>query len=206
MSITPEKSKFHIPMHALKAVPFRPTDLIFDYDSTIARVPIDWPAARPKFRDYLNSLVPDLALVDGMRVDEMEATVLQQTDLAPSLVFQYREQLESSLRGSHEPIQEVIDLIRTVQQQSDVRLFIVSNNLEGTVRDGLIQLDLRECFTHIYGVDTVGLPKPYTKAADLLKVDYQVDLKKSVFFGDSLPTDGLFCEKLGIHFINIKDI
>jgi len=193
-------------MHALDAVPFRPTDLIFDYDSTIARVPIDWPTARPQFRDYLNSLVPDLDLADGMRVDEMEATILQQTDLAPPLVFQYREELESSLRGNHEPIQEVIDLIRAVQQQSDVRLFIVSNNLAGTVSDGLAQLGLLECFTHIYGVDTVGLPKPYTKAAELLNADYQVDLNKTVFFGDSPPTDGLFCERLGIRFINIKDI
>jgi FMN phosphatase YigB (HAD superfamily) len=55
-------------------------------------------------------------------------------------------------------------------------------------------------------VDTVGLPKPYTKAADLLNAEYQVDLKKTVFFGDSPPTDGIFCENLGIHFINIKNI
>lgn len=193
-------------MKALNSVSFSPTDLIFDYDSTIARVPIDWPSARPMFRDYLNSLVAKLGLVDGMRVDEMEAAVLNQTDIDPSLVFQYREQLESTLRGNHEPIQEVVDLIRVVSRKYGVRLFIISNNLEETVRDGLAQLELLECFTHIYGVDTVGLPKPYTKAADLLSADYQVDLKNTVFFGDSLPTDGLFCEKLGIHFINIKDI
>lgn len=206
LNMTSKTSKFNTLMHAFKSVPFTPSDFIFDYDSTIARVPIDWPAARPKFRAYLNSLVPDIELPDGLRVDEMEAAVLQQTNLEPTLVFQYREQLESSLRGAHEPIQEVVDLIRMLQGQSDVRLFIVSNNLEGTVRDGLTQLDLLESFTHIYGVDTVGLPKPYTKAADLLNEEYQVDLRKAVFFGDSPPTDGLFCEKLGIHFINIKNI
>jgi phosphoglycolate phosphatase-like HAD superfamily hydrolase len=156
MSTAPGNHKFNMLWQALDAVPFTPSDYIFDYDSTIARVPIDWPAARPKFRDYLNSLVPEVELADGMRVDEMEAAVLQQTNLEPSLVSQHREELESSLRGAHEPIQEVVDLIRTLRVQSGIRLFIVSNNLKATVHDGLVQLDLIECFTHIYGVDTVG--------------------------------------------------
>ena len=206
MNITQEKRKLQILMHTLGAVPFVPTDIIFDYDSTIAHVPIDWPSARIKFRDYLTPLIPGFNLADEMRVDEMEAAVLQQTDLAPSRVFQYRESLESALSGKHNPIHEVVSLIGVVQQRPDLRLFIVSNNLTATVRDGLEQLKLLDYFTDIYGVDTVGLPKPDTKAAELLKAEYQVELKKTVFFGDSPLTDGLFCKKVGIHFINIKQI
>jgi FMN phosphatase YigB (HAD superfamily) len=185
---------------------WEPIEFIFDYDSTIARVPIDWPLERSKFRDYFNEMVPELHLPVGMRVDEMEAAVIQQTDLDHQIVFGYREILESSLDGQHEPIPLVVELVQSLGIQPNVRLFIVSNNLEGTVRSGLRQLQLLEFFTCIYGVDTVGLPKPFTKAADMLNSEHQVNIENSVFFGDSPATDGLFCQELGIPFINIKEI
>lgn len=183
-----------------------PTEFIFDYDSTIARVPIDWPLERSKFRDYFNEMVPELHLPVGMRVDEMEAAVIQQTDLDHQIVFGYREILESSLDGQHEPIPLVVELVQSLGIQPNVRLFIVSNNLEETVRSGLRQLQLLEFFTCIYGVDTVGLPKPFTKAAKMLHSEHQVNIENSVFFGDSPATDGVFCERVGVPFFNIKEM
>ena len=180
--------------------------VLFDYDSTIAKVPVDWPQARVGYRVYLADIFPELAIPETARVDEMEALALRHAPDAKERVFRFRFDLESALDGGHEPLPEVCECIQHIARQSDHRLFIVSNNLHRTVEMGLKQLGLSDAFEAILGVDDVGVPKPETHAFSLLQGSYGLSPEACIFIGDNDRTDGGFCRALGIPFINIKDL
>lgn len=180
--------------------------VLFDYDSTIAKVPVDWPQARVAYRAYLVDCFPELVIPGAARVDEMEALALRHAPDAKDRVFRFRFDLESALDGGHEALPEVCEFIQHLAWQKSFRLFIVSNNLHSTVVSGLKQLGLSDAFEAILGVDDVGLPKPETRAFTLLQESYGLSAKDCVFIGDNDRTDGGFCKALGIPFINIKDL
>lgn len=180
--------------------------VLFDYDSTIAKVPVDWPQARVGYRAYLAESFPGLAIPDSARVDEMEAMALRFAPDAKERVFRFRDDLESALDGGHQPIPEVCECIRRLALDESFRLFIVSNNLHRTVESGLKQLDLNDAFEVILGVDDVGVPKPETHAFTLLQESYGLSPEECIFIGDNDRTDGGFCCAIGIPFINIKHL
>ena len=177
--------------------------ILFDYDSTIASVPVNWPQARVAYRVYLADIFPELRIPETARVDEMEAMALRHAPNAKDLVFSFRDELESALDGGHEPLAETCKCIQHLTRQSDHRLFIVSNNLHRTVEMGLKQLGLSDAFEVILGVDDVGVPKPETRAFTLLQKSYGLSPKDCIFIGDNDRTDGGFCRALNIPFINI---
>ncbi len=180
--------------------------VLFDYDSTIAKVPVDWPQARVAYRAYLANLFPELVISASARVDEMEALALKYAPDAKDQIFRFRFDLESALDGGHEAVPEICEFIQHLAQQTDHRLFIVSNNLHRTVVSGLKQLGLSDAFEAILGVDDVGMPKPETRAFAMLQESYGLSAGDCIFIGDNDRTDGGFCKALGIPFINIKDL
>lgn len=180
--------------------------VIFDYDSTIAKVPIDWPLARVNYRAYLSELFPALMIDELARVDEMEALALKYAPNGREAVFRFRFNIESALDGGHEAIPEVCEFIQHLGGRQNARLFIISNNLHRTVISGLKQLSLSDSFEAILGVDDVGVPKPETYAFTLLQKSYGLTPSECIFVGDNDRTDGGFCRALGIPFINIKNM
>ena len=179
--------------------------VLFDYDSTIARVPVDWPKARVDFRDYLVEQFGDLDIPAKARVDEMEAIALRFAPEQQEQIFRFRLELESKLDGSHEPIEDTCAMIRDLSTDSSKRLYIISNNLHRTVELGLRQFRLYECFERILGIDNVGVPKPDTRAFELLQDPESIEPSDCCFIGDNDRTDGGFCRALGIPFINVAD-
>jgi FMN phosphatase YigB (HAD superfamily) len=180
-------------------------NILFDYDSTIASVPVDWPLARIEFRSYLAETFPSLIIPDSARVDEMEAIALSNAPNQKDQVFQFRFDLESALDGGHTPLAETCVLIEALVQMPDYRLFVISNNLHRTVEVGLKQLGLSEAFEAILGVDDSGAPKPDTAAFAMLQASHGLIPSKCIFVGDNDRTDGGFCRALDIPFINIKE-
>jgi len=183
----------------------RATSVIFDYDSTIARVPVNWSQARQNYRVYLAAHFPGLIVPESARVDEMEKLALQYAPARKDCVFQYRLELESALDGVHEALPETCALIRKLRMENTHRLFIISNNLHRTVEAGLAQLKLAGAFEAILGVDHVGVPKPDPGAFGLLSKSHGLIPEGCIFIGDNDRTDGGFCRALGIPFINITD-
>jgi HAD superfamily hydrolase (TIGR01549 family) len=176
--------------------------IIFDYDNTIAKIPIDWIEARRDYKIFLDSNFPDLEIDPNMRVDEMERSALLKYPHQDNLVFSFRNDLESSLAGNHEVIPETIELIRNLESKE---LFIISNNLRNTVVGGLGRFGLTSMFKRIIGVDDVGMPKPSPRAWELLlETDPGVALN-SLFVGDNDTTDGAFSKNAGIPFYNINN-
>lgn len=178
--------------------------VIFDYDSTIAKVPVDWQKGRVHYRSYLEKIFSGLVLPEDARVDEMEALALQHYPDEKNRVFQYRMELESALDGGHIALQETCQLIGLLQRLHHHRLFIISNNLRRTVVSGLQQLGLSDAFEAILGVDDVGLPKPETRGFSMLQASHDLKAEDCIFIGDNDRTDGGFCRALGIPFVNIR--
>lgn len=180
------------------------SSVIFDYDSTIARVPIDWIVARSTCHQYLESILPGVDLPEELRVDEMEARALAYAPEEADRIFQHRHYLESGLDGSHEPVQKTIALIKFLASTGQYQLYIVSNNLHRTVEHGLLQLNIALMFDVVLGIDDVGVPKPDTKAFHLLAETANLAVEDSIFIGDSDQTDGVFCSNLGMTYLNIN--
>jgi len=179
--------------------------MLFDYDSTIAKVPVDWLQARVDCRASLIALLPDLTIPEIARVDEMEAIALRHSPDSKDSIFRFRFDLECALDGGHEELPEVCEFILDLAQTGEFRFFIVSNNLNRTVVSGLKQLGLSDVFEAILGVDDVGQPKPETGAFTMLQEFYGLSAGECVFIGDNDRTDGGFCGALGITFINITE-
>lgn len=177
--------------------------VIFDYDSTIAKVPVDWPRARVAYRDYLSEYFPALELPNTARVDEMESLALKRAAGQKETIFRFRLALESALDGGHEALPDTCRLIDKLHSSESYRLFIISNNLHRTVEAGLHQLGLNSAFEAILGVDDVGLPKPAPDAFALLQKEYGILTEDCAFIGDNARTDGGFCQAVGIPFVNI---
>lgn len=175
--------------------------VIFDYDGTIAHIPINWKSARQGCFDHLLLRFSDLPIVATQRVDEMEALALATYPNETAYILSFRNSIESEIDGGHKPIYAVIDLLQQIYELYNC--YIVSNNLTSTIVSGLDGLGLLPCFKGIYGVDTVGLPKPATTSIDLLQKNYGLDTRTTVMLGDSPSTDGKYCELLNINFLNI---
>lgn len=180
--------------------------IIFDYDRTIAKVPVDWSAARVALRDRLVSHF-NLEPPEGLRVDELEKWGLDEGGLSPAQVFSLRTKLEEAVPESHEPVTEVVEFIRDLPiKHPEIRLFVLSNNLRKTVLTGLEKLGLTAFFTHVLGVDNTLDPKPGTTGFKMLKERFDLQTERTLFIGDSDGTDGEFCRQLGISFINITSL
>lgn len=180
--------------------------VVFDYDRTLAQIPIDWAAARQQFRGFAAKRFPSVSLPEGMRVDEMELTVLGQNQGRHGEVFEFREKIESETIGRHRPIDYVVNCIREKSVfREDTRFYIISNNLRKTVEDGVRSLGLIDRFSGIVGVDDTLFPKPNVAAASFLRNHFEVNLEEAIMLGDSDATDGEFCRALKIPFINISE-
>jgi len=183
------------------------TCILFDYDRTIAEVPIDWQASRKPFHDYLCQHFTGFTLKPGLRIDEMEEEALNLYPDQADTIFAFRRRLEGDVKGAHLPDADVVALISALgQPPGSRRLFVLSNNLHVTVEEGLKAIGIVDCFEAILAVDDVGMPKPSPRAASLLQERYGVGLGQSVLVGDSPSTDGEFCRRTGIPYFNVKTL
>jgi len=178
--------------------------IIFDYDRTIATIPIDWAVVRKELVHWLQDShrieAPHFA-----RADELEAWAIHQACLDPVEVFAPRRRAETAVSGHHEPVPNVLSLIHWLRGSAlRPNLFIISNNLRETVLSGLHYLGLEAAFTRVLGVDDSLDPKPGVGAFEILAKHHNLVPEKTVFLGDSDATDGRFCSKLEIKFINVS--
>ncbi|MDC0319036.1 HAD family hydrolase [Verrucomicrobia bacterium] len=174
--------------------------IIFDYDLTIARIPIDWDAAREKFRNYIARFIPSIKFKEGLRLDEMESLVLTDNPEKYKLIYSFREKIETEVSNNHEPIKETVNFLKVKTKRN---YFVISNNLHSTVIAGLNQLSLLSSFVKVIGIDDVKSPKPSIKSLSLLGKSTNEIKNKSLFIGDSDFTDGKLCLNAKIPFINI---
>lgn len=207
-ALSPKEKRTNRPHYLIMFETSPYQNFVFDYDGTIATIPIDWLAARTLFReDVSKSLGLEPTAIKGERLDEMEEELLKQFPERKGDIFRIRQVLESDVQGTHVHLEKTVKLIKSLASKNPVvRLFVVSNNLKETVLAGLDHLNLTDLFTGIYGVDEVGAPKPSILAAGMLSRDHGVQVEETVFFGDSDSTDGEFCRRVGYHFVHVDEL
>jgi len=176
--------------------------VIFDYDGTIAHIPIDWKSVRQDCFNHLMSRFKDLPILANQRVDEMEALALASYPNEAAYILSFRGSIESEIDAEHKPIGAVIALLQAIYNNYDC--YIVSNNLHSTIVSGLNALGVLHCFKGIYGVDTIGVPKPAIDSINLLQKKYGLDTATTIMLGDSPSTDGKYCELLNMKFLNVN--
>ena len=173
---------------------------LFDYDLTIARIPVDWKIVRLAFRKYIQKNLPDIVFKEGLRLDEMERLALDKHPNKFDLIYAYRKKIESQLQVKHDA---VLDTVNFLKSKTNAKFYVVSNNFHATIIKGLNQLGLLSQFSKIVGIDDSRKPKPSTRSLSLLGLSNEMIHKKSIFIGDSDNTDGALCKKAKIPFINI---
>lgn len=186
----------------LFSIPVGIRNIIFDYDGTIATIPIDWKKVRLDCYNHLKQRFDGLEIGKNQRLDEMEALALSFYPDEAEYIFAFRSRVESNCSLNHIPIQSVINFLKCIY--ADYNCFVVSNNLYSTIMTGLTSLRLEHCFKSVLGVDSIGRPKPDTRSILILQKKFGVETKSTIMFGDSLNTDGKFCENLKIQFVNIS--
>ena len=118
----------------------------------------------------------------------MEALALNNYPKEREKIFSFREKLESSHLGKHEPVNETISFIKNTV---NCRLYVLSNNLHSSVVSGLKQFEILSKFNAIIAIDDVCFPKPNTAALKIFTEKEPNFMKESVFIGDSDNTDGV---------------
>ncbi|MGF1448640.1 MAG: HAD family hydrolase [Opitutales bacterium] len=181
----------------------QPLALVFDYDGTLAHLPVDWHQARARFREFLHTHGLAAGCPEGLRLDETEAWALNQYPEQAERILSFRRAIEEEAAPNPRPIEGTLAFVRALPAEAP-RLFVISNNLHQTVVDGLDALGLTSRFERIVGLDDTGSPKPDIRAASLLEQENAVVWSRAIFIGDSESTDGLFCARLDVPFINVS--
>ena len=176
--------------------------LIFDYDNTIARFLLIGKWRELILESFLPKNFKELSLSKISESMKWKVLPLTCIPIKKMRFFSFRYLLEKSLDGRHEPIIEVIALLRKYEQGP---FHIISNNLKSTVCSGLSQFKIRHLFDIIIGVDEAECPKPSTKAWDILLSSKKINHKSCLFIGDSKATDEKFAQRVGIPFINVSN-
>ena len=181
-----------------------PVELIFDFDGTVATLPVDWRGQRALFHQHLIQL--GVVLPEIRRIDEMELEALEKHVDLSERILAFRSELEASAAPSV-VIPDTLAILTTRENPiANCRAHIISNNLRSTVERELARFNLRSRFSSVYGLDDTRKPKPATNAGLLLQSIHKINFSNCIMLGDSDHTDGEFCSRLGISYINITNV
>lgn len=178
-------------------------NIIFDYDNTIAKIPIDWLKLRIEYKIFLKRNFPQINLSKCLRVDEMESNAISMYPEMFDLIFSIRQKVENLHKGMHIPLYRTISLIEELENNT---LIIISNNFRQTVYFGLRQLGIKDKFKTVIGIDQSRNPKPSTNAWRVLSNEMNISSHSTIFIGDSCNTDKLFANNIGIPFFHVNDL
>jgi len=173
-------------------------NIIFDYDGTISRIPIDWTKVRTKFLSFAHTKF-NYIFDNSLRVDEMEHILLNETTINPQMIFQIRREVENICTGKHINNYKLVNFI----SDSKNNYFIVSNNLQVTVEHNIRKLGIFCDFKKIIGCDSYNSNKPSTLSWQKLFSEFDLKTSDTLVVGDSPQTDGLYAKNIGLPYFQI---
>ena len=178
----------------------RYNNIIFDYDGTISRIPIDWQVIRSEFLSFAQKTF-GFTLDKSLRVDEMEYSLLSLKSINPHKIFQIRSKVESVYVGKHINNEKLIEYI----QKNSNHFFIVSNNLHATIISNIVELGILYKFKKIVGCDTYYSVKPSIISWHNLVNEFNLKTSDTLVVGDNPQTDGMYAKKIGLPYFQIPD-
>ena len=173
-------------------------NIIFDYDGTISRIPIDWIKIRSEFISFAFNTF-DFSFEKSQRLDEMEKALLSEFPKNTKRIFEFRSKVETVYNDKHINNEKLIDFIR----KTSVNCFIVSNNLQSTVSRNITVLGLMHKFKKIIGCDSYYSIKPSTLSWQKLVSEFDLKTSDTLVVGDSPQTDGVYATNIGLPYFQI---
>ena len=171
---------------------------IFDFDGTLADLPVDWQGLKEalawRFRELYGCDLEFERLSDGLRhVEERSGR--------SSLLEAYRiiEQFEGraiKLLGPHEALLETLSRVH----ERGGTIAVCSNNMSATVKSGLDLLGVSDRVAVVVGRDCVGQAKPDPEGLCQILSRLGVGARRAVFVGDS-PDDAETARRAGVSFV-----
>lgn len=135
------------------------SDIIFDFDETIARLVIDWNY----FHVYMKQLAEEYWV-------EKQREEMNTDGFSKFFIEKYWSEWKSKIEEVFEKTEsthlsglQVNDLlVKFIRNNENKYTFhILSNNMHSTLVTALWDLELSGCFTQIYGRNSVPRPKPF---------------------------------------------
>jgi FMN phosphatase YigB (HAD superfamily) len=173
-------------------------NIVFDYDGTISRIPIDWLMIRSDFISFAYNTF-EFTFEKSLRVDEMERVLLSEFPKNIKRIFEFRSKVETVYNGKHLNNKKLIDFIR----KTNANFFIVSNNLQSTVSRNISDQGLMHKFKKIIGCDSYYSIKPSTLSWQKLVSEFDLKTSDTLIVGDSPQTDGVYAKNIGLPYFQI---
>ena len=175
---------------------------IFDFDGTLAELPVDWQGLKRtlarRFRDLHDCDVEFEGLNEGLRHVEKRLG-------KPGLLEAYLiiEQFEGRAIKLVRPLESSLDTLSRMHQWG-ATIAICSNNMSATVRSSLDRLGVSDIVTMVVGRDSVCRSKPDPEGLRQILNHLRVDGRHAVFVGDSTD-DAEAARGAGTSFLKTED-
>lgn len=169
--------------------------ILLDFDGTICDLQVDWTALKQAVFDTFNSEFH----FKEKRLMPMVNQLLSEGN--------HLNQLFSIIKSFEQPNGNVKyhNVNRNIMKLGRP-FFVISNNLNSTVKRVLIELDLFENCIEIIGVDNVTKSKPDRNPYEILKQKHkQIDSKSAVYIGNT-EIDAIFANNCKIKYIDILNL
>lgn len=177
------------------------TQLVFDFDLTIAKMKIDWS----KWHEGVSKIYEKYDPHHGYQASERDAHVFFN-----KLAVIYGEPLSKEIREFNADYEKEYlkgfipneDLITFIKDQSDRKMYLYSTNSFETVKRGLQEFELFDLFNKIITRDDVFQVKPVPEGFSLIE-GFAENKHKFLMIGDSNSDQGA-AKAAGIDFIRCK--
>lgn len=179
-----------------------PALVIFDFDGTIATLPVDWYGLKQRLLGLLHEQGMERTSLTFWKDIEW---IKQQ--LSPAAL----EEAYRCIEGYEHPAVPLMEVNeKAVKYLNDViaaggRVAICSNNMTSTVRRGLERLGLKESIALVVGLDSVGHLKPHPEGVLRILHELHVSASDALFIGDS-GFDEEAARSAGVQFTHINTI
>lgn len=178
------------------------TNIIFDFDETIARLVIDWSF----FHVYMKELAEKHGVEsqrEEMNTDGFTRFFIEKYwDEGKQKIEAVFEKTESEHYSGLQVNQELVDFIRNNSEK--YRFHILSNNMYSSLIRALWELKIQDAFVHIFGRNSVPKPKPFPDGIQKIMQEQWWETADFVMIGDNPNSDIAAANNAGIESILIN--
>lgn len=159
-----------------------PALVIFDFDGTIATLPVDWYGLKQRLLQFLHEQgIERTAVTLWNDIEQIKRQLPPETlEEAYRCIEAYEHAAVPLMEVNETAVQYLNSVVAAGR-----RVAVCSNNMTSTARIALERLGLKECVAMIVGLDSVGRLKPHPEGVLRILHELRVSASDALFIGDS---------------------
>lgn len=177
--------------------------LIFDFDSTLAKLLINWTDWHTGTEKVVQEFDQNFAHPNKFNQQEINSLIVKYGGELRKKLWQFNQKFETNHLKGVKPILKTLNLLRQQAKQNKT-IFLLTSNSRATVMPLLDELKIKQLFTVIITKTDVLFIKPDPQPFSLI-YDSVTPLKKYLMIGDS-SSDENFAKNVGIEFLHVNKI